>query len=69
MTKLLTAPHDPLPLLVPGWNTLDPDTRSEIREAYARKQSSKLINAYGFDSDSDLTDNMRYGDGSERETR
>ncbi len=69
MSKLFTAPHDPLPLRVPGWDSLDHDTRSEIREAYIRRQASKLINSYGFDSDSDLIDSMRYGDGSEREYR
>lgn len=44
---------DPLPKGIPGWHNLAWEIREKIRYAFDRKQSTTLVQEYGWDSDSD----------------
>lgn len=72
LTNEFLDKHNPERFLrasIPGWDELSPKDKAEASEAYSRKNRLKLVQEYNVDSDSDLTDNMRYGDGSEKETK
>lgn len=50
---LHTFDRDPLPKGIPGWHDLPVEEREKIRYAFDNKQRVKLVQQYGWDSDSD----------------